>query len=98
MYEKLQSHKPHHGEPLLYLGSTRFRGQVRNFGMYQADRLRHTWIVGKTGSGKSTLLLNLIAQDLAADRGVALLDPHGDLYARVLQHIPARRAHQVALV
>lgn len=98
MYDKIHSRLPRHDEPLLRLGSTRFRGKVRNFGMYQADRLRHTWIVGKTGSGKSTLLLNLIAQDLANNRGVALLDPHGDLYARVLQHVPSHRSHQVALV
>jgi DNA helicase HerA-like ATPase len=42
------------------------------------ERRRHLYIVGQTGTGKSTLLLNLIAQDLAAGEGFALLDPHGD--------------------
>lgn len=42
-------------------------------------RARHLYVVGQTGTGKSTLLLNLIAQDLAAGRGCAVLDPHGDL-------------------
>jgi hypothetical protein len=41
------------------------------------ERRRHLSIVGQTGTGKSTLLLNLIAQDLAAGAGIALLDPHG---------------------
>ena len=39
------------------------------------ERRRHLYIIGQTGTGKSTLLLNLIAQDLAAGAGLALLDP-----------------------
>lgn len=98
MYEKLKARLPRQDEQILRLGTTRFRGKVRTFGMYQADRLRHTWVIGKTGSGKSTLLLNLMAQDLAMGHGLALLDPHGDLVASVLRHVPRHRAHQVALV
>ena len=48
------------------------------------ERRRHLYLVGQTGTGKSTLLLNLIAQDLAAGQGLALLDPHGDLAEAVL--------------
>ena len=58
-------------------------------------RRRHLHIVGQTGSGKSTLILNLIAQDLAAHRGVALLDPHGELAEQALTLIPTDRAHQL---
>jgi hypothetical protein len=43
------------------------------------QRLQHVYIVGGSGTGKSTLLRNLILQDIAAGRGVAVLDPHGDL-------------------
>ena len=43
------------------------------------DRNRHVYVVGQTGTGKSTLLMSLIAHDIAAGHGVALLDPHGDL-------------------
>ena len=42
-------------------------------------RRRHLYVVGQTSAGKSTLLLNLIAQDLAAGQGLAVLDPHGDV-------------------
>src|ERR1700722_19465276 len=52
------------------------------------ERRRHLYIVGQTGTGKSTLLASLIAQDLAAGEGLALLDPHGDLAEAVLMHIP----------
>ena len=42
----------------------------------------------RPATGKSTLLLNLIAQDLAAGQGLAVLDPHGDLAETVLLHVP----------
>ena len=38
-------------------------------------RRRHLYVAGQTSTGKSTLLLNLIAQDLAACQGLAVLDP-----------------------
>jgi len=58
-------------------------------------RRRHLYIVGQTGTGKSTLQLNLIAQDLAAGSGLALLDPHGDLAEAVLLHIPRDRINDL---
>jgi Helicase HerA, central domain len=58
------------------------------------ERRRHLYIVGQTGTGKSTLLLNLIAQDIAAGEGLALLDPHGDLAEAVLMHIPRDRTNR----
>lgn len=66
-----------------YLGLTNFRNTNRPFGIRQADRLLHMYIVGKTGVGKSTLIETLARQDLEAGRGFALIDPHGDLVERV---------------
>lgn len=59
------------------------------------DRAQHLYVVGKTGLGKSTLLRNLILQDLYANRGVGLLDPHGDLAREVLDAIPRGRTNEV---
>jgi Helicase HerA, central domain len=59
------------------------------------ERRRHLYIIGQTGTGKSTLLLNLIAQDLAAGEGLALLDPHGDLAEAVLMHVPRERTNDL---
>jgi hypothetical protein len=62
------------------------------------ERRRHVYIVGQTGTGKSTLLLNLIAQDLAAGAGLALLDPHGDLAEAVLMHVPRARTNDLVYI
>lgn len=63
-----------------------------------ADRAQHCYIVGSTGTGKSTLLRGMITQDIEQGRGVALLDPHGDLYQRVLLAVPERRRGDVVLL
>lgn len=55
------------------------------------DRAQHCWIIGATGTGKSTLLYQMIRADIERGAGVCLLDPHGDLYAQVLEAVPDRR-------
>jgi RecA/RadA recombinase len=59
------------------------------------ERERHVWIVGKSGSGKSTFLFNLVMGDILAGEGVAVIDPHGDLAADILDAIPRRRINDV---
>ena len=65
------------------LGETVGRNPGRSFGMFQSDRVFHTYIVGQTGTGKSNLLLNMARQDIEAGYGFALIDPHGDLATAV---------------
>lgn len=60
--------------------------------------LRHVAIIGKTGSGKSVLLEHLVRADLEAGRGLALLDPHGDLADSVAAAVPRRRKSDVVLL
>ena len=72
-------------------GRTNFRNDRRIFGIKQADRLAHMYVVGKTGTGKSTLLETLMRTDLRAGHGFALLDPHGDLVERVRSAVPPER-------
>ena len=71
-------------DQISYIARTNFRLQRRLFGIKQADRRAHMYIVGKTGTGKSTVLELLARQDILAGRGLALLDPHGDLVERLL--------------
>jgi len=60
-----------------------------------STRRRHLHVVGQTGTGKSTLLAHMIAQDLAAGRGVAVIDPLGNLAQAVLGLVPSHRAHEL---
>ena len=74
-----------------YIGLTNFRNKQIKFGIKQADRLSHMYVIGKTGTGKTTLLENMIRQDMEAGTGLALLDPHGDLAEKIASNVPAHR-------
>src|SRR5258708_7865542 len=80
-----------HDPSISYFARVDFRSDERPFGIRQADRLFHFYAIGKTGAGKSTLLETLIRQDIEAGRGVALIDPHGDLVERVAAAVPLSR-------
>ena len=45
------------------------------FALSNNARRRHVHLIGQTGSGKTILIKNMIAQHLAAGRGVAVIDP-----------------------
>lgn len=76
---------------ITFLGETDFRRIHKPFGIRTPDRRTHLYVIGKTGTGKSTLLESMILQDMEAGRGLALLDPHGDLAARLASRVPAHR-------
>jgi len=64
---------------IITIGQTRGRPPHRLFGMHQADRLFHTYIIGQTGTGKSSLMRSMATQDINRGQGFCLIDPHGDL-------------------
>ncbi len=74
---------------------TTFRNEFKKFGIKTDDRRRHMYLIGKTGMGKSTVLENMIIDDIRAGRGVAVVDPHGDLAEKIMQYIPAERVKDV---
>jgi len=79
----------------LYLGRSRYRGIDRPIYTSEDDRRRHMYIIGKTGTGKSQLLEEMIVQDILAGKGVAVIDPHGDLIDGVISRMPPSRAEDV---
>jgi hypothetical protein len=79
----------------LLLGYSEYRGRQQQIYMTDSDRRRHTYIIGKTGSGKSEFIKNLVAQDIAAGKGVCVIDPHGDLADGCLELIPEDRIDDV---
>lgn len=74
---------------------TTFRNQYRPFGIKTDDRRRHMYLIGKTGMGKSTILENMIIEDIYAGRGVAVVDPHGDLAEKIIEFIPSERVNDI---
>lgn len=74
---------------------TNYRSQLKRFGIKENDRSNHMYVIGKTGTGKSTLLENLVIQDLKKGKGLALIDPHGDMVERILNFVPNYRVNDV---
>jgi len=79
----------------ILLGKNVFRGVEKEIRSLEDDRRRHFYIIGQTGTGKSALLQEMIRQDIENGKGVALIEPHGDLAEKVLNVIPSSRAADV---
>jgi hypothetical protein len=79
------------------LAESVFRSDVRPVYLSDDDRRRHLYIVGQTGTGKSGLLQHLAIEDIIAGRGVAVIDPHGDLINAILSNIPESRFKDVII-
>lgn len=80
---------------ITYFAKTNYRNTKTSFGIKQADRLLHTYIIGKTGTGKTTLLQTKVQQDVQHGRGLCLIDPHGDLITTIQKAIPEHRKADV---
>lgn len=78
-----------------FFAKTEFKNRLVSFGIKTADRRRHMYIIGKTGTGKSTLIANMAIDDLKKRRGLAVIDPHGDLSEILLDYIPSYRINDV---
>jgi hypothetical protein len=79
------------------VGQANAPGEERSLGLSIDDARHHLHVIGPTGTGKSTLLANLIVQDIAAGRGVVVIEPKGDLVQDVLARIPSERTDDVVL-
>ncbi len=79
----------------LYLGYRASSVDGELLALSQEDRRRHVYVIGQTGSGKTTFLKACILQDILAGRGIALIDPHGDLAEEIIDSIPRRRTRDV---
>jgi hypothetical protein len=75
-----------------------FPGAERPLALSVTDSLRHLHLIAPTGAGKSTVMLSLAAQDMAAGRGIVVIDPKGDLVSDVLDLVPPSRIHDVCLL
>lgn len=78
-----------------FFAKTEFKNQETIFGIKTEDRRKHIYIIGKTGAGKSTLIANMSIDDIRKNRGLGIIDPHGDLSETILDYIPNRRVNDV---
>ncbi|MCC7570328.1 type IV secretion system DNA-binding domain-containing protein [Candidatus Micrarchaeota archaeon] len=72
-----------------------YGGNTTQIGLTEDERRRHVYILGGTGTGKSTMLLSMINFDLKNNKGLAVIDPHGDLIDQILNIIPQERIKDV---
>lgn len=78
-----------------FFAQTDFRNFKHKFGIKAKDRRLHMYAIGKTGTGKSTMMQNMIVDDIHKGRGVAVVDPHGQLVQDILEQIPSHRINDV---
>jgi len=79
----------------LHVGFNVYRGRKTEVYMKDSDRRRHMYIIGKTGSGKTEFIKNMAIQDIKNGKGVAVIDPHGDLANDLMGLIPKDRLDDV---
>jgi hypothetical protein len=72
-------------------------GELQPIGLTLEQRQKHTYILGKTGMGKTTLLKGAIYQDMLQGKGLAVLDPHGDMFQELLRLVPEHRREDVVI-
>ena len=72
------------------IGTCSYAGNSQRVCIPQEPRERHTHLISKSGMGKSNTMVHMILSDILQGHGVAVLDPHGDLFERLLCLIPER--------
>jgi len=78
-----------------FIARTEFKNRLVTFGIKEKDRRRHLYLIGKTGTGKSTLIANMVIDDMKKRKGLAVVDPHGDLSEILLDYVPSYRINDV---
>jgi len=76
-------------------GVNDYAGNETAIGATLDQRRKHTYIIGKTGTGKTTLLKSAIYQDMVNGKGLAVFDPHGDMFHELLKLVPKNRIKDV---
>ncbi len=79
----------------LLIGESSFRGERKPIYIADEDRRRHLYIIGQTGTGKTTLINNMVVEEIRAGKGLAIIDPHGDLVENALTFVPKERLDDV---
>ncbi|MFH1193901.1 MAG: TraM recognition domain-containing protein [bacterium] len=79
----------------LVLGKSVYRGKEALVQIKTADRLRHTYIIGRSGTGKTYLQQGMAVQDIKNGNGLCVIDPHGDFAGDLIAQIPKERVEDL---
>ncbi len=88
-----------HISPLFFNNSGILIGE-HMFGKVYLDEKqfkKHTYIIGKTGTGKTSIIYSMLMDRIQKGKGVALIDPHGDLFEVIKKNIPPERQNDVII-
>ncbi len=72
-------------------GKNNYGGSNTDIGLTEEERETHMYIIGRTGSGKTTMMFSMAKHDIDQGRGMAFLDPHGDVAEDLVSIIPTNR-------
>jgi len=89
------SFKKENPELDIVLGSNDYADCQTPIGVTLEQRRKHMYVIGKTGTGKTTLLKSSIYQDMVNGKGLAVFDPHGDMFHELLKLVPENRKNDV---
>lgn len=99
-YEMLANHEiiaKNYPQNINILWTTDYRSIKVPVWIYDEDRLRHMYVIGKTWVGKSKMLVSQIIDDIKQWKGLAIIDPHWDLIEEALMHVPEHRKNDVII-
>lgn len=80
------------GKPI-NIGTSSFGGEIS---IPAEARAAHMHVIGRSRSGKSRFLADLIRQDIVSNRGLCLIDPHGELYELTTDWLAGNTVGKVA--
>jgi hypothetical protein len=80
------------------LGVSDFAGVSRPVAITPSASTRGLYLLGPTGTGKTSLIQNLVRDDLAQGRGLAVVETNGDLINDLCDLIPPERIKDVVLL
>ncbi len=87
------------GEKLsVVFGKNTYGGQTTDIGLTEEKRKTHMFILGRTGSGKTTLMFSIAKGDIESGKGLAFIDPHGDVAEDLLAIVPISRKDDLIYV
>lgn len=72
-------------------GKNIYGGTQTDIGLTEEERKTHMYIIGRTGSGKTTAMFAMAKDDIENGKGIAFIDPDGDVSEDLLSVVPLKR-------